>query len=232
MEMPRRRLGHFGCTAPAPWLKLPAVLPVGGGDVALGAGHPAMLIASGYAQAGARRPEPRVTSRRLKIRHAASGARFSGTYHDGRAPDPAALADLSVVLADSRTGAVHPFDPQVIDILWAVGQRARLQGEFVVFSGYRTAESNAIVCGAGNSQHLRGGALDVCAPSRQLADLGDAALALGRGGVGVYAQRGFVHLDSGPVRHWGDVPSGNGSPEPSADPLARMAKAWAATRER
>ena len=194
---------------------------------------PAILIASGYAaHAGARRPERRLTARRLQIRHAASGARFSGTYHDGRALDPAALADLSVVLADSRTGAVHPFDPQVIDILWAVGQQAGLQGEFVVFSGYRTPETNAIVCGAGNSQHLRGGALDVCAPSRRLADLSDAALALGRGGVGVYAQRGFVHLDSGPVRHWGDVPSGNVNPGPPADPLARMAEAWAATRQR
>jgi len=55
-------------------------------------------------------------------------------------------------------------------------------------------------------------------------------LALGRGGVGIYAQRGFVHLDSGPVRQWGDVPSGGAAPRPPADPLARMAEAWAATR--
>ena len=116
---------------------------------------PIMLTAAKYARASARRPEPRLMARRLQLRHAASGARFSGTYHDGRALDPVALADLSMVLADSRTGAVHPFDPSVIDILWEVGQRARVEGEFVVFSGYRTPETNAAVCGAGNSQHLR-----------------------------------------------------------------------------
>lgn len=192
---------------------------------------PAVLTAAGHAaQAGPRRPEVRVAVRRLQLRHAASGARFSGAYHDGRAHDPAALADLSVVLADSRTGAVHPFDPRVIDILWEVGQRAGIRGEFVVFSGYRTPETNAAVCGAGNSQHLRGAALDVCAPSRRFTDIGDAALALGRGGVGVYAQQGFVHLDSGPVRRWGDVSPGNGPPRAPQDPLAKMAEAWAATR--
>ena len=193
---------------------------------------PIMLTAAKYAHASSRRPEPRLMARRLQLRHAASGARFSGTYHDGRALDPAALADLSMVLADSRTGAVHPFDPGVIDILWEVGQRARVEGEFVVFSGYRTPETNAAVCGAGNSQHLRAGALDICAPSRRLTDLSSAALALGRGGVGIYAQRGFIHLDSGPVRHWGDAPSINVGPPAPKDPLARIAEAWAATRQR
>jgi uncharacterized protein YcbK (DUF882 family) len=192
-----------------------------------------MLTATGdVAHAGPRRPEARIAARRLQIRHAASGARFSGTYHDGRAHDPAALAALSVVLADSRTGTVHPFDPRVIDILWEVGQRAGVRGEFLVFSGYRTPETNAAVCGAGNSQHLRGAAIDLCAPSRRLADVGETALALGRGGVGVYAQSGFVHLDSGPVRRWGDVPPGNKGPAAPEDPLAKMAEAWAATRRR
>jgi len=28
------------------------------------------------------------------------------------------MADLSLVLADRRTGAVRPFDPRAIDVLW------------------------------------------------------------------------------------------------------------------
>ena len=190
------------------------------------------------------RPEPPpLAARRLELRHAWSGKRFSGTYHDGSSHDPAALAELSAFLADRRTGAIHPVDPRVVDILWEVGRRAGVRGEFLVFSGYRTPETNAAVCGAGNSQHLRGRALDLCAASRGVADLAAAALALGRGGVGVYARQGFIHLDSGPVRRWGDVPpggalaggalAGGGTRRPAPpDPLARIAEAWAATRRR
>lgn len=197
----------------------------------------AVLTGSAHAaQARLRRPEgPRIAARRLELRHAASGKRFSGTYHNGLGHDAYALAELSAVLADSRTGTIHPFDPRVIDILWEVGQRAGVRGEFLVYSGYRTPETNAAVCGAGNSQHMRGCALDVCAASRGVADLAGAALSLGRGGVGVYAQRGFIHLDSGPVRRWGDVPSVGVAArvrQAPEDPLAKMAEAWAATRRR
>lgn len=186
-----------------------------------------------------------LASRRLQLRHAHTGARFSGPYHDGRTPDPAAMADLSLVLADSRTGAVRPFDPQAIDVLWEVAQKAGSPGELLIYSGYRTPETNALVDGAGDSQHLRAAALDVHMPAERLAGFGETALRLGRGGVGIYTSRGFVHLDSGPVRRWGDVPSATDVPSPTAvtargaarrapppDPLARMAEAWAATRGR
>lgn len=208
-----------------------------GSAVPTGLGYPAHAVPG--------RPEaPRSAARRLELRHAGSGRRFSGIYHNGSSHDPVALADLSAFLADNRTGAIHPVDPRVIDILWDVGQRAGVRGEFLVFSGYRTPETNAAVCGAGNSQHLRGRAVDLCAASRGVADLATAALALGRGGVGVYARQGFIHLDSGPVRRWGDVPPGGVPPgavvaggggtsrQAPPDPLARIAEAWAATRRR
>ena len=148
------------------------------------------------------------------------------------------MADLSLALADSRTGAVRPFDPHAIDVLWEVAKKASVSGEFLIYSGYRTPETNAAVHGAGDSQHLRAAALDVHVPAERLAGFGETALRLGRGGVGIYAQQGFVHLDSGPVRRWGDVPSDvTVAARPAArpappDPLARMAEAWAATRGR
>jgi uncharacterized protein YcbK (DUF882 family) len=199
---------------------------------------------AGAAEAAPRQQAPRrragLASRPMQLRHAHTGARFSGPYHDGRTPDPVAMADLSLVLADSRTGAVRPFDPRAIDVLWEVGRRAGASGEFLIFSGYRTPETNAAVDGAGDSQHLRAAALDVHVPAERVEGFRDTALRLGLGGVGVYAQRGFVHLDSGPVRHWGDVPSDVATvaaraprrPQPPPDPLARMAEAWAATRGR
>ncbi|MBL6456893.1 DUF882 domain-containing protein [Belnapia sp. T6] len=189
-------------------------------------------VASAQATTIQRPPLPR----RLDLRHAATGARFRGPYHDGRAVDPVALAELSQVLADSRTGTVHAYDPTVIDILWEIGQRMRWRGEFLVVSGFRTPETNAAVCGAGNSQHLRASALDVCVAAAQFPGFTEAALGLRRGGVGAYASKSFVHIDSGPVRRWGDVPggpAGAAAPRPAPeDPLARIAEAWAATRTR
>lgn len=147
------------------------------------------------------------------------------------------MSDLSVVLADSRTGAVRPFDPLAIDVLWEVAQKTGATGEFLIFSGYRTPETNRAVDGAGDSQHLRAGALDVHVATERLAAFGEVALRLGLGGVGVYARQGFVHLDSGPVRRWGDVPSPSSGAVVAVrarpqDPLGRMAEAWAATRGR
>jgi uncharacterized protein YcbK (DUF882 family) len=190
---------------------------------------------------GAARRHRGPPARRVQLRHAHTGARFSGPYHDGRTHDLAAMADLSLVLADSRTGAVRPFDPRAIDVLWEVGQKAGAAGEFLIFSGYRTPETNALVDGAGDSQHLRAAALDVHVPAERMEGFVDTALRLGLGGVGIYAGRGFVHLDSGPVRRWGDIPAnapvavaarGATAPRAPQDPLARMAEAWAATRGR
>jgi uncharacterized protein YcbK (DUF882 family) len=179
-------------------------------------------------------------ARRVQLRHAHTGARFSGPYHDGRTHDLAAMADLSLVLADSRTGAVRPFDPRAIDVLWEVTQKAGAAGELLVFSGYRTPETNALVDGAGDSQHLRAAAVDLHVPAERMEGFAETALRLGLGGVGVYTSRGFVHLDSGPVRRWGDIPSdapaattvARAAKPPPPDPLARMAEAWAATRGR
>ena len=189
------------------------------------------VFAQGSAVAAPLRQAPRAlpAPRRLQIRHAATGARFSGPYFNGQAHDPVALAELSQVLADTRTGAVRPFDPRALDILWEVAQQAGATGEATILSGYRTPETNAAVHGAGDSEHLRACAIDVQVPPERMERFGDTALRLARGGVGLYPRRGFVHLDSGPVRRWGDVPGGTVPPQ-RPDPLARMAEAWAATR--
>jgi uncharacterized protein YcbK (DUF882 family) len=172
----------------------------------------------------------RLGLRRLHLRHEATGARFAGPYHNGVVPDPIALADISAVLADHHSGMVRGFDPAALDVLWLVTRRAGLVGEVAVLSGYRTPATNALVDGAGDSQHLRAAAMDVMLPAARLAAFVETALAVGRGGVGSYPRRGFVHLDSGPPRHWGEAALLRPAPRP--DPLAQMAEAWAATRGR
>jgi uncharacterized protein YcbK (DUF882 family) len=55
---------------------------------------------------------------------------------------------------------------------------------------------------AKNSYHVKGMAIDLRLPERQLKDLRAAALALAGGGVGYYPKSDFVHIDTGPVRAW------------------------------
>ncbi len=182
--------------------------------------------------------------RRLALRHAGTGARFAGLWHDGLLLDPVAMADLSAALADSRAVAPRPFDPRAVEVLWDVARRSGLLGEeLTILSGYRTPAINRAVHGAGDSQHLRASAVDVLVPGRRLGEFARVALALGAGGVGTYTRRGFVHLDSGPVRQWtesttlvAEVGGGKGAAGGGLnltlpqDRIARMAEAWAAAR--
>lgn len=196
-----------------------------------------LLAAPGAVHAATRRRFPELPAvRRLQLRHAASGATFSGIYHNGRSVDPGAMAELSEVLADTRTGDVRAFDPEAIDILWQLGQQQKFS-EFIILSGYRTPATNRAVHGAGDSQHLRAAALDVEMPAAKFEAFGTAALRLARGGVGLYPQHGFIHVDSGPVRRWGGgATAAAAAParrlSPAEERMNRIAEAWASTRQR
>lgn len=161
-------------------------------------------------------------ARRLVLRHSATGATFAGIWHDGRAPDRSAMRDLSAALADPGCAPPLPFDPDAIALLWEVAARTRL-GALDIHSGYRTPQVNRRVHGAGDSQHIRAAAVDLGVPRGRLTDVAEAARALGRGGIGIYARRGFVHLDTGPVRHWDDGVAADAA----QDRVARIARAWA-----
>lgn len=148
-------------------------------------------------------------ARRITLRHAHTGARFSGVWHDGRRPDPRAMAELSAALADADC-PTRAFDAATIAIAWELAMRARLDA-LDIHSGYRTPRVNRAVHGAGDSFHLAAAALDIAAAD--VPALADEALKLGRGGVGIYRTRGFIHVDSGPVRQWGEGSAG--PPRPS-----------------
>jgi uncharacterized protein YcbK (DUF882 family) len=118
-----------------------------------------------------------------------------------------ALAAVNHVLRDHRNGAVHPIDPQLLDLLHETAARCDRDPEFEVISGYRSPESNAAMHArsrgvAERSLHMDGRAIDVRLVGCNLARLRDAGLALARGGVGYYQGPQFVHLDTGRVRNW------------------------------
>jgi len=118
------------------------------------------------------------------------------------------LNQLNRFLRDSRTGAVHTYDPRIFDLLYdlesAVGSP---NAELQIICGYRTPQSNAFLRAttggvAKNSRHMSAKAIDIRLPGIGTAALRDAALALKRGGVGYYAASNFIHVDVGPVRRW------------------------------
>lgn len=146
--------------------------------------------------------------RRLSFAHTHTGERLSVVYAlDGRyLPD--ALRALEHLLRDHYSGAVGAIDPRLFDQLHALREALGCSQPFEVISGYRCAQTNERLRStrggdvARRSLHLDGRAVDVRLPGLALAQLRDVALSMRSGGVGFYPHERFVHLDTGPVRHW------------------------------
>ncbi len=121
---------------------------------------------------------------------------------------PEALGSLNRFLRDHYTGDIGVIDPQLFDLLHRVQQVLGGGRVFEVISGYRCPATNTQLREtrgggvASHSLHMDGRAIDVRLPGVPLADLRDAALSLGAGGVGFYPREQFVHLDTGRVRSW------------------------------
>ncbi|HTT78843.1 MAG TPA: DUF882 domain-containing protein [Stellaceae bacterium] len=142
--------------------------------------------------------------RRLSLYNPNTRESFAGPYRDEKGPIPAAMAELSHFLRDFHCGAEIAIDPAVLDFLAAV-MAAVGAGRATILSAYRTPATNRMLARtmfgvADNSQHLYGRALDIRVDRIETAM--QAARAMRRGGVGWYPRSGFIHIDSGPVRHW------------------------------
>jgi uncharacterized protein YcbK (DUF882 family) len=129
-------------------------------------------------------------------------------YRRGEQYIPGALAQLDYFLRDHRTGDVRHFDPRLYDILYDLTSSIGHPGaEIDIVCGYRTSSTNeslrAHTTGvAKNSLHIQAEAIDLRMPGIETLKLRQAALALGRGGVGYYPRSDFIHVDVGRVRQW------------------------------
>jgi uncharacterized protein YcbK (DUF882 family) len=151
---------------------------------------------------------PALPDGHLRLYHTHTGERLDIVYRHGATYVPEALAKLDHFLRDHRTGEVHHFDPRLFDVLrdstQAVG---RPDAEIYIICGYRAPESNEYLRThtsgvAKNSLHMQAEAIDVRLPGTRTSQFRDAALALGRGGVGYYPASDFIHVDVGRVRRW------------------------------
>jgi len=73
-----------------------------------------------------------------------------------------------------------------------------------VRSAYRSPEHNRAVGGAKASKHMDGTAFDIAMANHDPVEFEKAARAVGFLGFGTYPRSGFMHVDLGPARTWGE----------------------------
>jgi uncharacterized protein YcbK (DUF882 family) len=109
-------------------------------------------------------------------------------------------------LRDHFTNQPNPMEPKLLGILMSAA--ASFQADQVmVVSAFRHPKYNLILRKKGHqvardSQHTHGNAVDFHIPRVSVGQLHAWAKAQGIGGVGLYVDSGFIHMDTGKIRFW------------------------------
>ncbi|BBU56191.1 hypothetical protein KU6B_24560 [Mameliella alba] len=119
-----------------------------------------------------------------------------------------AIKEINYFMRDWRNNQIKSIDTRTIDIMAASHNLLDVSEPYMLISGYRSPETNAMLRArssgvAKNSRHLVGQAADLRLASRSVSQMYRAAKACNAGGVGRYTRSNFVHMDCGPVRSWG-----------------------------
>jgi uncharacterized protein YcbK (DUF882 family) len=123
---------------------------------------------------------------------------------DAAAPPP--QATVNRFLRDHFTNKPAAMEPRLVSML--VAAASNFHSEIVdVVSGFRHPKYNLILRKKGHqvardSQHTHGNAIDFYLPNVPARTLQTWAMAQKLGGVGLYPESGFVHMDTGPIRSW------------------------------
>jgi zinc D-Ala-D-Ala carboxypeptidase len=104
-------------------------------------------------------------------------------------------------IACRGTGQIK-LHPEALDKLQAL--RDRLGKPLIVRSAYRSPEHNRAIGGAKASKHMDGTAFDIAMVNHDPAAFEAAARAVGFLGFGYYPRSGFMHIDLGTARTWGE----------------------------
>ena len=125
---------------------------------------------------------------------------------------PSAMKKINYLLRDWRRNEIITIDPKTIDLVWEMHADLGSQAPINIVCGYRSPKTNAFLKRIGRnvatkSQHMVGKAIDIYFPDVSTKKIRDSALVRRVGGVGYYRSSGgptgFLHVDSGSVRHWG-----------------------------
>ena len=125
---------------------------------------------------------------------------------------PSAMKKINYLMRDWRRNEVVTIDPKTVDLIWELHADLGSRAPIHIVCGYRSPKTNAFLKRVGRnvakkSQHMVGKAIDLYFPDVTTKKIRNSALVRKIGGVGYYRSSGgptgFVHLDSGNVRHWG-----------------------------
>ncbi|MCL9781173.1 DUF882 domain-containing protein [Vibrio sp. S4M6] len=145
--------------------------------------------------------------RSLSFYNLHTSERLSCRYFDGKEYVDNVLVELNHFCRDFRRNEVHVMDRKLFDLLYQIKLLLATDAEVELVSGYRSIATNNALRRhssgvAKHSYHTKGQAIDFRLKGVALSDVHAAALALEQGGVGYYPRSNFVHIDTGPVRHW------------------------------
>ncbi|MGI9416056.1 MAG: DUF882 domain-containing protein [Hyphomicrobiales bacterium] len=123
---------------------------------------------------------------------------------------PSAMKQINHIMRDWRQNAPTRMDPKLVDLIWELRQELGAKAPTHLISGYRSPKTNKMLRRIGRkvarrSMHIKGQAADLYFPDVPLVRLRNSALVREVGGVGYYprsGKHGFVHVDTGRVRHW------------------------------
>jgi uncharacterized protein YcbK (DUF882 family) len=121
---------------------------------------------------------------------------------------PEAVKEITYFMRDWRSGRTKDIDVRTIDIMAATHSLLDVSEPYMMLSGYRTPETNALLRSrsrrvARHSLHIEAQAADLRLKSRSVAQMARAAKSCNAGGVGTYTRSNFVHMDCGDIRTWG-----------------------------
>ena len=110
-------------------------------------------------------------------------------------------------MRDIHADAIKQIDENLLDLIFTISAKLKLQEPFHIICGYRTPKTNSLLLkrsksAAKNSYHMKGQAVDIRLPGVETSVIRRAAYKLKKGGLGYYPRRRFVHIDVGPVRYW------------------------------
>jgi uncharacterized protein YcbK (DUF882 family) len=146
--------------------------------------------------------------RRIRMYSGRTGERIDTVYWIDGDYVPEAIAEVNHFMRDWRTDGVKSIDLRTIDIMSAAHNLMNVNEPYMLLSGYRSPQTNAMLRArsrsvAKNSLHVHGQAADLRLSSRSVSQMAQAASACKAGGVGKYSRSNFVHMDCGVVRSWG-----------------------------
>ncbi|MDF7761153.1 YcbK family protein [Kosakonia cowanii] len=148
-------------------------------------------------------PRPRI----LRLNNLNTGESIKAEFFDGKGYIQDELAKLNHFFRDYRANKITRMDPQLFDHLFRLQGLLGTNKPVQLISGYRSVDTNNELRAhsrgvAKKSYHTKGQAMDFHIEGISLSNIRKAALSLRAGGVGYYPKSNFVHIDTGPVRHW------------------------------